>query len=586
MTIFPSNIKKIIPILSLSMVIGSFSELRAQTDALPCNLDSSVLPLLTLIGERHESTGRSEDDLMAQYKRRKTLIEEALQGRQFIGFEYYFANNPSDQKRLWQDINNLPAEARPKISSSSSFNVNQLPVFGIEDEFAAGIGVAPDLYATLHQKLNTRNLSAVQELTLASISLWLRDRYLHEAWENVKASNPYLNPEVVQLFDRFVALSRTSENFDETREKYQFEITRIGFAPFMNAFRKTLEERLGLAETNYKRLKQVPDLTPAKNLLKDPTNPAVEGEFINKISITYRDLFFVKNTAQLYCRAIQAHRGLTLIVGALHLPGIEKALLRMSNDRIPIQKIDETQPSDKNTRLRRVRTDSNGVAPINAAPASAPSQQEGGSTLRSSARPSSVNKIEAKATGGDSELYLYWEQEFIKSDLYLKIAQEILEFKNEIKSEYLKNPDYFNKLMPGFDPDQIYVQVVQVQSKSYNHFKRENNIIEDVDPGLHITLAVPKIAAIKHVKDSYGSNEYVPLPSHELVQRAHEKIKRSLGALSYPVQVWSTKMHRQLSDPKSLFNIEDESFTALVSFELMPDIHAYRKFLSEKKRPQ
>ena len=80
----------------------------------------------------------------------------------------------------------------------------------------------------------------------------------------------------------------------------------------------------------------MPNLDSYYALLENPRSLRIEMDFANTIAVEWREAFFVKHIASIYCSALEERKSLWLSVGMLHVDSLSNLLRTASADQIDI----------------------------------------------------------------------------------------------------------------------------------------------------------------------------------------------------------------------------------------------------------
>ncbi len=156
------------------------------------------------------------------------------------------------------------------------------------------------------------------------------------------------------------------------------------------------------------------------------------------------------------------------------------------------------------------------------------------------------------------KLYDLWEKDFLKSSAAAEAKKRLFQFKGQILGEYKKNKRAYERLVPGFDPNQLSVRVVKRKSMSG-------------DPNwLHLLLVHPKLNVVSFQADgSSRSNDrprfrqvpedltlYFPVPSWPLIKPLSDQITDFLERARTETSVDVFKTTKSEVTPEERFSFQ------------------------------
>lgn len=302
--------------IALILSFPVFAELK-----LPCDLTKySYKPKLTISGENHRCQFCEIDKALR--------VADAARGKYLVGLEAVFPGDPT---------------LKAKLTSTFASDPSRVLIFGIEDKFQYGLVTPVLTYHSIHSaEVKLREAfgqTKMGEAFLREQLMRLPDNksnaenivfilqinpYMKEAW--AKVSRPFLNPreeEVAKLFDEFAVADKTDleKRFSELPKTSAW----YDYSAFLPVDKALGLAYLKLAKTTYqvpqsvlKNVAVAEDVFAGKDAGWDP--------FFNEMIVSWRNSGFASNILDLYCRAAEAGKDLFVIVGSLHVPGLQEQL--------------------------------------------------------------------------------------------------------------------------------------------------------------------------------------------------------------------------------------------------------------------
>ncbi len=218
-------------------------------------------------------------------------------------------------------------------------NVEKSKVFGIEAHFANILAILPKNYIMLYRAVNGV-FGEESRLSIYKMQLLYRlvnDPLIHPLWERIRR-HPLSYPEDEELavfIDEIVAIDRSNvEEWEAKLKTVQSQQVWTNNHSFIR-----FSQQIAMEFISSHRLRSpvtMPNLDSYYALLENPRSLRIEMDFANTIAVEWREAFFVKHIASIYCSALEERKSLWLSVGILHVDSLSNLLRTASSDQINI----------------------------------------------------------------------------------------------------------------------------------------------------------------------------------------------------------------------------------------------------------
>ncbi len=267
-----------------------------------------------LVGERHNNT---DDNI-----RSNTITQEAQKGDFFLALE--------GKEFLKEDL------------SKDSLNIKTSRVFGVEDQFELDMVMAMKFRLLFYLYLNNLDDGQFRLQKVNLITSFLNSPHFVDAWKLMDRPFKDKYAEKVAFNIDLIILTKASElkhlNGPTPEKSLSMKFVNSEAFNYNYAFSIVSKE---LADAFYQlgqekkdQYKYMPDLTLYQKFNQQPFNKDLELGFTNDFAVNWRNETIANNIAQIYNQAKSEKKDLKVVIGQLHLEGMESMLSELTEAEI------------------------------------------------------------------------------------------------------------------------------------------------------------------------------------------------------------------------------------------------------------
>ena len=271
-----------------------------------------------LIGERHNLT---EDNI-----RNDSITQEAQKGDFFLALE--------GKEFLKEDL------------SKDSLRIKTIRVFGVEDQFELDMVMAMKFRLLFYLYLNNLDDGQFRLQKVNFITSYLNSPHFIDAWNLLERPLKDKYAEEVALNIDLIIQNKDSEikylNRRTTEKSLCMKFVKSEVFMYNYAFsilsNKITNAFYQLAQEKKDQYKNMPNLALYQQFNQQPFDKKLELEFTNKFAVNWRNETIAKNIALIYKQSKKEKKDLKVIIGQLHLKGIENKLKEFTKAEIVLIK--------------------------------------------------------------------------------------------------------------------------------------------------------------------------------------------------------------------------------------------------------